>query len=501
MCGVHVQHKLNNMGNITSCMKTGNGMHDFTRACLVHDERAEDNKTVTVVGPQSLRVEIPAKSCITCELIDGLVEIGETVVTIRLPDGLDANVAKQYVDFLTNLTVPPLPTDYKLLRRLQRMWRKIDDFFGGFVNYLPNDAWTTELYECSDRMGRTATLDVVRRHCVFTHEAADMYNYLIPAADYVAADHRIEDLDLDLCGILQNDGTPKASWDAAKRECAALAELGLPWFDGESGVVVAGGKLVAALYERKVAKQDTDIFVVARDVATAALVIDRAIAAITTRFCMRDTYVQDHANTTEVYVFETSGGSHTMLHKFQIIRTAFPSPSHIVHGFDVDVCGLLFDGTALYMTANAARAISNGYNLYDQNKLSKSAESRYAKYLMNYDIGILVIGASQLALEAARRTRRLYPDMPTRHTRRPRWPYHNAIGILRHIGRIEKHLEKGEQYQDTADYDEDRFRSVYSRHAWWDDKRTVVMKQTKNNAFTGAFNPVVANTLEHLEEL
>ena len=66
--------------------------------------------------------------------------------------------------------------------------------------------------------------------------------------------------------------------------------------------------------------------------------------------------------------------------KFQFILRLYKSPSEIVHGFDVDCCGILYDGHCLWATKRALYAIQNKVNWFDPSRSSPSYAYRLSKY-------------------------------------------------------------------------------------------------------------------------
>ena len=49
----------------------------------------------------------------------------------------------------------------------------------------------------------------------------------------------------------------------------------------------------------------------------------------------------------------------------QVILTAFKSPYHVLSSFDLDCCGVGYDGTQVLATSQAIRAISHRTNIFD----------------------------------------------------------------------------------------------------------------------------------------
>jgi tetratricopeptide (TPR) repeat protein len=66
--------------------------------------------------------------------------------------------------------------------------------------------------------------------------------------------------------------------------------------------------------------------------------------------------------------------------KIQIILRLYKTLAEVLHGFDLDACSVGFDGTDVWATDRAARAITRQYNMVDLSYLSPSYESRLFKY-------------------------------------------------------------------------------------------------------------------------
>jgi len=75
--------------------------------------------------------------------------------------------------------------------------------------------------------------------------------------------------------------------------------------------------------------------------------------------------------------------------KFQFIRRLYTCPSEIVHGFDLDCCGILYDGKRLWATKRTVYSLSNKINWFDPQRVSPSYGYRLAKYcIRGFEIGL-----------------------------------------------------------------------------------------------------------------
>ena len=494
---------------------------------LSHDLEAEhmlgtmsQHRLGTMSQHCRITVQMPLRPRAYTHLLDGLIEIGQDNVVIDLPDGVDADVAKLYVDFVSNPCELPFPTTHRDLAVMRRKWAAVDDFFGGSLRQYPASAWLSELHLASNALGERAMIDHVRRHCVFNKHRfeGDEYRFLIHATDVLTAElsfdaeaHRLRDADIDVtrCAFVgvPDARPPVASWPSVRKACEQLLKIEMPWFcttyvTKRYGIVVAGGRLVAGLYDRSIPGQDTDIFIVAPSAALALLAANETIAAVQERFRSHKIVVEHTEHVTNMYVTHATLGSH----KFQIIRAAFPSPSHVVHGFDVDVCGILFDGRDVYCTPNACRAVANGLNLYDQNKLSTTAEHRYAKYAINYGLRVLVVGLPQRLIDEAISHAIKLPKSASRPwesrmlldavRKRSALTAHDVSGLLAHIVRIRSCSRRTRR--DPSDYIDILEKHYFRKGALKPSDFHVV--GTDKQVFTGAFHPIAADTLMRIDE-
>jgi hypothetical protein len=85
--------------------------------------------------------------------------------------------------------------------------------------------------------------------------------------------------------------------------------------------------------------------------------------------------------------------------KMQYILRLYKVPTEVVHGFDVDCCGILYDPMTmkLWATKRAAYAITHKVNYFDPERASPSYEWRLCKYkTRGYDIGFPLLTEDQI---------------------------------------------------------------------------------------------------------
>ncbi len=74
----------------------------------------------------------------------------------------------------------------------------------------------------------------------------------------------------------------------------------------------------------------------------------------------------------------------------QLVLRLYKAPTEIVHGFDVDICGVLWDGTKLWATKRALYAAQNRINWFDPDRASPSYAYRLSKYMTRgIEIGLI----------------------------------------------------------------------------------------------------------------
>lgn len=213
-----------------------------------------------------------------------------------------------------------------------------------------------------------------------------------------------------------------------------LTERGAPWFDGRSGVVIAGGFVAsaalgyvkfpsAATLPKVPAGSDVDIFLcitrsaasggrrgwsAARFGAIGADLVRRVVAALASPGVGSAAPAVDawvcgaSEHVVNVIVSETDRFSGEVTSaKFQLILCAMETPAHVVHGFDISLCKAVYDGRRVRASEGALRALLSGVELFDQTKFSTSAVHRYAKYARRYrGLRLYLPGVPQAAADA-----------------------------------------------------------------------------------------------------
>ena len=184
-----------------------------------------------------------------------------------------------------------------------------------------------------------------------------------------------------------------------------------PWLCNSmgGGIILAGGSIGSLLTNTP--PKDYDIFIcvpapesdkTSEYYETAvAHIIEKTIYAIVEIAHARDSVyvsVLPHVISIKINTNPNSGGCAM---EYQIIRRRYASPAHVIAGFDIDCCRVVFDGAQLLADYTGMRAWKHGVNLYDATTLSTTAVLRYTKKFKQ-GMGILIPGVPQSRVERVR---------------------------------------------------------------------------------------------------
>jgi len=177
----------------------------------------------------------------------------------------------------------------------------------------------------------------------------------------------------------------KPSWSVNNREAFQTSFHSLTGgvfdaFDEDdwSNIVVAGGIVLASLLDygsgtnvcinSEYPNSDVDLFIYGLDESAAKEKLRNVYTKLnysTEICCVRTphtlTYVTDHRNV-------------------QCILRLHSSAEEVIEAFDVDCCGVYYDGEAAVATRRAVAAIATGCNIADYDRRSWSYETRLIKY-------------------------------------------------------------------------------------------------------------------------
>ena len=372
------------------------------------------------------------------EVLNEMVKEGHTR-NIVVPGDINLRVAKAYCSFLKDLGRECMSLPFVSSRECfawKEQWARANAFFDGDFPVYPMTEWLIELYATNADMGCLAALDLARRHGEFLTESfeLDPYRHLVQVN--ASHDFVMKELDFDrsraalvkptgeLVTIRHQSGckiriyrqpkhqqipSAKALYTMCKKSMPLACIKNIPWLAHRApsggGVIIAGGAVVSGLYGRPMSKgQDMDVFIIASSASQALDVWHLFYSAVCEHYGVLDVRVMTGPLVTDIYAkyeHRHEPEPEYEMHKFQVIRRVYPSPSHVVHGFDIDICGILFDGDCAYMTQHAWRASTTGVLLYDENKLSTTFDNRIAKYAKRHGLSTLVVGAPQDTVDEA----------------------------------------------------------------------------------------------------
>ena len=472
--------------------------------------------------------------------LSGLNEVaaveGQTI-DIKIPSKIKVgrHVAEAYLSFMSDLGRVCKKTfaDSRDSKKWNEEWFRVNEFFDGDFPVYPMTEWLIELYATNPEMARMAIRDVERRHGEFLTQTfvADPYRHLIRVTEEMIFVNDRLDFDHSHAALVRpwvhirsrrsSDPDPVYQTPSVKSlntMCVSgmpLAQIqNIPWFAHRGveggGVIVAGGALVSGLYSRPMSEgQDTDVFIIASSASQALDVWKLFYTAICDHYGgVNNVKTAVGLVVTDIFANRIQGALKP--HKFQVIRKAFPSPSHVIHGFDLDICGILYDGKYSYMTEHALRTCNTGVILYDENKLSTTVDSRIAKYVKRHGLRTLVVGASQEEVDDAvldievmmidpvfESTNKLALSV-TKGSR------YSILGVLANLYN-EKVSESDYHGHEGPHNNREDMYTLYRRIGddYTEDMFTIMHNGNGSykRCFSGSFNPIKCNTLDFMRYL
>lgn len=184
--------------------------------------------------------------------------------------------------------------------------------------------------------------------------------------------------------------------------------------------------------------------------------------------------------------------------KIQIITHVYETPSHIIHGFDLEPSKAMFNGVNTYVTQSFVDAMKTNTILLDETKLSKSWLHRYYKYITRYKFNLFIPGINLSQMQ------KIHLLVNSRFALREcyNWTYNTPITLIitRLLGSIHAYSNYHSTESDYTPLELDANWSwvvnagvvVYgkSEHVAWQIARGGVGSSL---GFTGAFNPIKKN--------
>lgn len=157
----------------------------------------------------------------------------------------------------------------------------------------------------------------------------------------------------------------KAAWERIQQRLEELRPYLLP------GVVIAGGAVFSILFDQEI--KDIDLFIYGKTASEA----EHIIRQITANLERENPSIEgkpwlktEVARSRNAVTFYLPGKP-----EVQVILRLYQTPSEIPSGFDVDVCGLGWDGKTLFGTYRAVYALKNLTNTVNFGRLASIAPS------------------------------------------------------------------------------------------------------------------------------
>ncbi len=167
-------------------------------------------------------------------------------------------------------------------------------------------------------------------------------------------------------------------------------------FDGN--IILAGGALISFLMDYPRRPKDLDFFITSKD----ANVGEAKIAEILNNYrrisyepgsltYLRESEEEENEDRDKIQIFNVKTDWQRVVRtqnaitigkatKYQVVLRLYTSPSEVVHGFDLDASGILYDGDRIWATQRAEYAIKIKTNYFDFARMSPTYGYRLAKY-------------------------------------------------------------------------------------------------------------------------
>lgn len=147
-------------------------------------------------------------------------------------------------------------------------------------------------------------------------------------------------------------------------------------------LVLAGGSLITLLMDYPRQPADLDFFLIGCNEEEAKEEIGKFVKEYPTiNIYHSDNSTNISSNYTDKIVLTKNAITFGKKKpKSQIVLRLYTCPSEVVHGFDVDACGILYDGQKIWATHRAAYSIQAKTNFFDFARMSETYGHRLAKY-------------------------------------------------------------------------------------------------------------------------
>lgn len=509
---------------------------------------------------------------------------------LPFPVHFDLGIVRAYVDLLLKGDLPPAPPPSPHASHFAylREWDDFVRFMGSEPLPYPWSPWLASVFAADRRLGRSLMAELLRKLDMARGggegEAGggrwDPWRGLVKLSGRDRAPdarYRVGPIDLAGAAFLEpagggaaaNRGASSSKFDPRSlpnpKKGGWKRVSDIPWFARAQtrgagrpcGVVLAGGAVMSLHKEGKMMPgQDHDWFIVhtqageqdaeqvTEDImATIHEFISSISAAIGVEFpdtCAVKATLCSNRHLTLLAVNMLKDGVMEVLQKHQLILRVYPSVAHVPYGFDIDLCGMVYDGDTLWCTPGCKRALVNDFILFDHTTMSTSSVSRYHKYFRRYGVRLLFPGIPHDLLRSAmagcdheryaimsederRKVPRVFRMMALRMKERREKPLigrppmkrslpKNEMGVLQLLFAATAGSSwPGLMPSEKTDYDERLWYLMYPPgEVWMDEEIRTTIRSTAAEAnvrdagfrtFTGSFNPVQTEPFDIHTEL
>lgn len=338
--------------------------------------------------------------------------------TCYLPGHLSRRAFADLISYIMHDKSPDQFTCIEQYMTSQQEWDDLIDFLNVPISYPHSFSFQAALSNLPD-LKRLVDTNVFRRQHIFNVRGwldERPYEMLLPISSLQSSFDPLHNATFPLTrkcyAIMESFNTPRIIQPTLESLVSRINEFNdtlswivdtlgaVPWFNGRSGVVLAGGFLTAALYGLSRPNHcypgtDIDVFLVVNhcDFCSPKAVQDEANRILHQLVSAID----DKGLVSTFKIARQCITIHTRNNlKLQVILVVYDSPSHVIHGFDIAVCKIVFDSKrGAWLTEDAVSAILNNELLFDETTMSKSGVYRYVKYMNRYGLSILIPGMSQ----------------------------------------------------------------------------------------------------------
>lgn len=145
-------------------------------------------------------------------------------------------------------------------------------------------------------------------------------------------------------------------------------------------VILAGGALVTLLYGDDRLPADLDFFITTKNEERATEMTKDIVASYSQLRRRRMRLTLNPCECAKVIRTENAVTIGVKKPKWQVVLRTYTCPSEVVHGFDLDACGIFYDGNSVWATQRAAYALQHHINFFDFDRMSPTYGYRLAKY-------------------------------------------------------------------------------------------------------------------------